>query len=487
MSMMMLKMLSSWNWRTRVRLSVFVAAALLLLVVGFLCSRFDDDQYRTLMNNIPDDHSNVDTSTTIKMIHPSKGRPSEPPILAYWIFGFRGESKRMLRLLKAVYHPRNQYLLHLLDGDGDDERMELAVSVESEQVFRAFGNVNVVGKSYAVEESGASALSAMLHASALLLRISPLWDWFFTLSSSDYPLFTQDDMLFALTSLPRDLNFVGFTNRTMDRSRQHNFNRIVVDPSLHLKQATPLYYAVETREVPTTFDIFQGSPWMVLSRGFMEHCIKGWDNFPRKLLMYYANVVSPLESYFHTVLCNSPEFRNTIVNQDLRYSAPINVSNYYDNLVNKWAIFARPFKEGDPTLDELDRDILDRQPHGLVRGKWCNNGGHNSSSCSSNSSTNWDDIDSLDPGFYGQKLQNNLSNFTVGDHYMGTNEFRLRSNLQQAGPKLSHSWFWSLKLRRSDKAFIVRRQASKKECKHIRLGHRCIDRCQGVDKNSYVH
>ncbi|KAL3345714.1 hypothetical protein AABB24_024590 [Solanum stoloniferum] len=426
--MMMLKMLSSWKWRTRVRLSVFVAATLLLLVVGFLCSRFDDDQYRKLMNNISDDHSNVDTLTTIKMINPSKGRPGDPPILAYWFFGFRGESKRMLRLLKAVYHPRNQYLLHLLDGDGDEERMELAVSVESEQVFRAFGNVNVVGKSYAVEESGASALSAMLHASALLLRISPLWDWFFTLSSSDYPLFTQDDILFALTSLPRDLNFVGFTNRTIDRNRQHTFNRIVVDPSLHLKQATPLYYAVETREMPTTFDIFQGSPWMVLSRGFMEHCIKGWDNFPRKLLMYYANVVSPLESYFHTVLCNSPEFRNTIVNQDLRYSTPINVSNYYDNLVNKWAIFARPFKEGDPTLDELDRDILDRQPHGLVRGKWCNNGGHNSSSCSSNSSTNWDDIDSLDPGFYGQKLQNILSNFTVGDHHMVTNDCHSNSS-----------------------------------------------------------
>ncbi|KAK6797817.1 hypothetical protein RDI58_005519 [Solanum bulbocastanum] len=167
--MMMLKMLSSWKWRTCVRLSVFVAATLLLLVVGFLCSRFDDDQYRKVMNNFSDDHSNVDTSTTIKMINPSKGRPGDPPILAYWFFGFRGESKRMLRLLKAVYHPRNQYLLHLLDGDGDEERMELAVSVESEQVFRAFGNVNVVGKSYAVEESGASALSAMLHASALLL------------------------------------------------------------------------------------------------------------------------------------------------------------------------------------------------------------------------------------------------------------------------------------------------------------------------------
>ncbi|XP_060206099.1 beta-glucuronosyltransferase GlcAT14A-like [Lycium barbarum] len=415
--MMMLKILLSWNWRSGqgVRLSIFIAAALLLLVVGVLCSRFD--QYR--ITNIPDYASIIDaandTSTErTKMIHPSKG-PGDPPILAYWIFGFKGESKRMLRLLKAVYHPRNQYLLHLLDGeDGDEDRMELAVSVESEHVFRAFGNVNVVGKSYAVNhmaESGASALAAMLHAAALLLRISPLWDWFFTLSSSDYPLFTQDDILFALTSLPRDLNFIGFTNKSINQKGQDNFNRIVVDPSLYLKQADPLYYAVETREIPTAFDTFEGSPWMALSRAFMEHCIKGWDNFPRKLLMYYANVVSPLESYFHTVLCNSPEFRNTIVNQDLRYSVPVNISNY-DYLVNKWAISARPFKEGDPTLDELDRSILHRAPQGLVRGKWCNYGGPNST-CSN--STNWDDIDSLSPGFYGQKLKNIMSNFTAGN------------------------------------------------------------------------
>lgn len=191
---MMLKMFISWNWRSRQgihqRLSILVAAALLLLVVGVLCSRFEYS-----MTNIPDQTSTiVIDDTSIQRIHPSKG-PGDPPILAYWIFGFRGESKRMLRLLKAVYHPRNQYLLHLLDGE-DEETMELVVSLESENVFRAFGNVNVVGKSYAVNyhymESGASALAAMLHAAALLLRISSLWDWFFTLSSSDYPLFTQD-------------------------------------------------------------------------------------------------------------------------------------------------------------------------------------------------------------------------------------------------------------------------------------------------------
>ncbi|CAA3023677.1 beta-glucuronosyltransferase 14C-like [Olea europaea subsp. europaea] len=62
---------------------------------------------------------------------PRKG-PDDPPILAYWIFCLKGDSKRILRLLKAVYHPRNQYLLHLDASSSDQEIMELALSVHSE-------------------------------------------------------------------------------------------------------------------------------------------------------------------------------------------------------------------------------------------------------------------------------------------------------------------------------------------------------------------
>ncbi|CAN4083671.1 unnamed protein product [Withania somnifera] len=87
---MMLKMLLSWNWRNHqgVRFSVSVAAVLLLLVVGFFCSKLDD-QYRMMMNNIPDQVNvtnvtiDISTKRVINMIHPSKGRPGDPPILAY--------------------------------------------------------------------------------------------------------------------------------------------------------------------------------------------------------------------------------------------------------------------------------------------------------------------------------------------------------------------------------------------------------------------
>lgn len=125
---------------------------------------------------------------------PSKG-PNAPPILAYWILGSRGENRRILRLLKAIYHPRNHYLLQLDAAASHHQRLELSNLAQSEAVFQEFGNVDVVGKSYAVNPMAASGLAAMLHAAALLLVIRDDWDWFIPLSTSDYPILPQDGMI----------------------------------------------------------------------------------------------------------------------------------------------------------------------------------------------------------------------------------------------------------------------------------------------------
>ncbi|GFP79231.1 xylosyltransferase 1 [Phtheirospermum japonicum] len=299
----------------------------------------------------------------------SKGADG-PPVLAYWILGSKGETKRMLRLLKAIYHPRNQYLLQLDSSSSEYERVELAISAQSERVFADFGNVDVVGKSYGVNRMGPSGLGAMLHAAALLLRVSGDWDWFIPLSASDYPLLSQDDILYAFTSLPKDVNFMGYTNDTAREKRQ-NVSQIVVDPSLYLREKTPIFYAAETREKPDAFEIFGGSPWMILTRSFLEHCVNGWDNFPRKLLMYFSNVAFPLESYFQTILCNTPEFQNTtVVNDDLRYKIIQNQTVKEAINMSRQAIFARPFNENDPELQEIDEHLLNRDPDRVVPGKW---------------------------------------------------------------------------------------------------------------------
>jgi hypothetical protein len=118
--------------------------------------------------------------------------PSRPPSFAYWISGTRNDSRRAVRLLRAAYHPRNRYLLHLDAGAGDDEREALADAVRRDPVWREFRNVDVLGGGYAVDRAGPSALAAALHGAAVLLKVGAHWDWFVTLSAEDYPLLTQD-------------------------------------------------------------------------------------------------------------------------------------------------------------------------------------------------------------------------------------------------------------------------------------------------------
>ncbi|XP_068637674.1 beta-glucuronosyltransferase GlcAT14A-like [Aristolochia californica] len=349
---------------------------------------------------------------------PSKGSGS-PPVLAYSISGTQGDNQRILRLVKAVYHPRNQYLLHLDAGSSSWERNKLALSVLSEREFRAFGNVDIVGKAYPVNQMGSSAIAAVLHAAAVLLKINKDWDWLITLSASDYPIVSQDDLLHVFSPLPRNLNFIHHTN-SIGWKESQRINQIVIDPNLYMAANTPIFQVRETRETPDALKIFTGSPWSILSRPFVEYTVHGWDNLPRKLLMYFSNVAFPLETYFQTILCNSPDFRNTTVNSDLKYAVwdtpPQLVSQFlsksnYKEIVSSGAAFARRFREGDPVLQKVDEYILMRPMDGIVPGKWCFRPSSNESKkgLQEDPCSYWGDIDAIEPGPQAEKLQNLVS------------------------------------------------------------------------------
>lgn len=152
---------------------------------------------------------------------------------------------------------------------------------------------------------------------------------------------------------------------------------------------------------------------MILTRGFLEHCVNGLDNLPRKLLMYFNNVVFPLESYFQTVLCNTPHFQNTIlVNNDLRHTLQTEAGlSHTDPSMLPPAIFATPFKRDDPRMHEIDEKLLNRGRGRFVPGKWCNQTGlvnqtsGVSLSASSDLCSIWGDIDGVQPTVKGVKLQ----------------------------------------------------------------------------------
>lgn len=114
------------------------------------------------------------------------------PTFAYLMSGTQGDGTRIQRLLKAAYHPRNYYLLHLDLEASDAERLELAKFAKSEAVIKEFKNVMVVGKANLVTHKGPTMIASTLHAVSIFLKQATDWDWFINLSASDYPLVSQD-------------------------------------------------------------------------------------------------------------------------------------------------------------------------------------------------------------------------------------------------------------------------------------------------------
>ncbi|XP_024386970.1 beta-glucuronosyltransferase GlcAT14A [Physcomitrium patens] len=302
-----------------------------------------------------------------------------PPRLAYLISGNKGDGMRIRRTLQALYHPRNYYVLHLDLEAPPKERVELARYVRSDPVFQQTKNVIMIVKANLVTYRGPTMVSTTLHGAAILLKNFQDWDWFINLSASDYPLATQDDILHVFSFLPRDLNFIEHTSNIGWKEFQRA-KPIIIDPGLHMNRKSDIFWATQRRALPTAYRLFTGSAWAVLSRSFMEFTIMGWDNLPRILLMYYTNFVSSPEGYFHTVICNSQEFRNTTVNHDLHYIAwdnppkqhPLALSmRDFQNMTSSGAPFARKFNREDPVLTFIDKQLLGRSPGKFTPGGWC--------------------------------------------------------------------------------------------------------------------
>lgn len=302
----------------------------------------------------------------------------EPPRLAYLISGTKGDSQRMMRTLQAIYHPRNQYILHMDLEAPPRERLNLTMSVKNDPTFNEVDNVRVMAQSNLVTYKGPTMFACTLQAIAILLKESLNWDWFINLSASDYPLVTQDDLLYVLSNVSRNLNFIEHTQIYGWKLNQRA-KPIIVDPGLYLSKKSEIAWTTQRRSLPTSFKVFTGSAWVILTRAFVEYCIWGWNNLPRTTLMYYTNFVSSPESYFHTIICNTKEFQHTAISHDLHYIAwdsppkqhPRSLTmKDFDKMINSSAPFARKFHKDDPVLDKIDKELLGRT-YQFAPGAWC--------------------------------------------------------------------------------------------------------------------
>lgn len=77
------------------------------------------------------------------LVSPAAGGPAAPPAIAYLIMASKGDTPQLQRLLLAVWHPHNVYLLHLDAEASGHEHEGLAEFVENEALFQECDNVQV--------------------------------------------------------------------------------------------------------------------------------------------------------------------------------------------------------------------------------------------------------------------------------------------------------------------------------------------------------
>ncbi|XP_027062240.1 beta-glucuronosyltransferase GlcAT14A isoform X1 [Coffea arabica] len=376
------RMFSDRRWKIPFFVSLLVSVTLFTVTIfGFYSSSYAVDQLQVDIISFAkeEDSSDFFIEYDLRRSLGSNGDHNlEPPRFAYLISGTKGDSERMLRTLDAVYHPRNQYILHMDLEAPPRERLDLTISVKNDPTFQEVENVRVMAQSNLVTYKGPTMIASTLQAIAILLKESKNWDWFINLSASDYPVVTQDDMLHVFSNLSRNLNFIEHTQLRGWKLNQRA-KPIIIDPGLYLSKKSDIATTTQRRSLPTSFKLFTGSAWVILTRSFVEYCIWGWDNFPRTILMYYANFVSSPEGYFHTVICNTEEFRSTAIGHDLHYIAwdtppkqhPKSLTiKDFRQMVNSSAPFARKFHKDDPVLDKIDKDLLGRKNR-FSPGAWC--------------------------------------------------------------------------------------------------------------------
>lgn len=150
----------------------------------------------------------------------------------------------------------------------------------------------------------------------------------------------------------------------------------------------------------------------MLTREFIEFCIIGSDNFPRTLLMYFANMASSQLNYFPTLVCNSKQFKRTTVNGNLQYTIFSNnsrdsfprelVLSDFKGMKRSGAAFASQISDYQ-VLDYIDQHLLSRHSGELVPGGWCL-GDYMNGTCS-----NWGDANILRPGRGSMRLEKYVS------------------------------------------------------------------------------
>ncbi|GJP47001.1 hypothetical protein CLOM_g6233 [Closterium sp. NIES-68] len=201
------------------------------------------------------------------------------------------------------------------------------------------------------------------------------WQWLVLLGAEDYPLVTQDELLWLLSSASPRLSFM---DHVVDHRFDYRQESAFADNALFEGRRGGRWIA-DVRDRVTRFEVYTGSFPLIASQPFIRYLIDEPHAVPRRMLMFLGDTLSPHLHYLSTAACQSARFNHTVVNSGLHFPPftvtqghevpPVNAS-VWQNLTGKGASGGGVFlfvHDPDPGLiDEIDRELLHREEASVV-------------------------------------------------------------------------------------------------------------------------
>lgn len=216
--------------------------------------------------------------------------------IAYCIMAHQRPSQ-FLRLLKAIYHPDNHYMLHV---DLNETMKDMA-----EQLARDNHNIHVLPSRRGVWGSW-SLVQIELDAIRELLRIGANWTHYIPLSGQDFPLVSQrvlHDVLYQNVD-------ASFVRHEVQQPIEYELrNGMIYGVTVGKVQAL----AVREKHFATLFPgmaLYGGSQWKVLSRAAAVFADSSDQS--RELQAYMSGTFIPDETFFQTLLGNHASMFNLV-------------------------------------------------------------------------------------------------------------------------------------------------------------------------------
>ncbi|XP_050427984.1 xylosyltransferase oxt isoform X2 [Adelges cooleyi] len=227
---------------------------------------------------------------------------NDSPVRIVFLLTLNGRAVRQVyRLIKALFHRDHYFFIHV-DARHDYMFRELL------KIELTLSNVRLSRRRHSTIWGGASLLTTLVDAMTDLVQSSWDWDFVINLSESDFPI-KSNDALVRFLAANREKNFVKSHGREVQQFIQkQGLDKTFVECEARM-------WRVGEKELPKGIVWDGGSDWLALSRPFVNYLVTG-DKLISGLMQFFKYTLLPAESFFHTVLRNSP-FCNSYIDNNL--------------------------------------------------------------------------------------------------------------------------------------------------------------------------